>query len=97
MHLIENGNAQKEAVGPLVTYFLVLEGLRSISCLLSKDLGRNWRTLRLKSQTLYTQTLVKAPISVNDETFYGMRMGPRHNSRIQNSPLMMILVRGKAM
>ena len=66
------GNAQNEAVGPLVTYFLVLEGL-------------------------YTQMLVKAPISVNDETVCGMRTRPRHNSRIQNSPLMMVLVRGKAM
>ena len=29
----EDGNAQKEAVGPFVTYFLVLEGLGQISYL----------------------------------------------------------------
>ena len=57
------GNAQKGAVGPLVTYLLVLEGLRSISYLLSKDLGGKWRTLRLRCLTPYTQALVKVPIS----------------------------------
>ena len=30
---LEDGNAQKEAVGPFVTYFLVLEGLGPISYL----------------------------------------------------------------
>ena len=29
----EDGNAQKEAVGPFITYFLVLEGLGLISYL----------------------------------------------------------------